>query len=142
MHLTTALNVCVLIALVIVSRSFCFGYQTGKGKFESFNGNRYTEAKSSEDTSTRLFFNRNRNTPPAHDTPASSCSCSKSGLFYLFIFIFFFFRKFSFSYPKNSKIQSIALTVQALFMQIDPTFSFTTCTTTVDTIEKYHSTWP
>lgn len=58
----------------------CGAYQSGKGKFVSYNGNRYTEAKSMDDNETKtiLGFGLNRNRPPAHDTPASPCSCSKS----------------------------------------------------------------
>lgn len=57
----------------------CDAYQIGKGKFESYNGNRYTEAKSMDENSTKAFLNLNlsRNRPPAHDTPASPCSCSE-----------------------------------------------------------------
>lgn len=70
---------CILILLVSLSASLCAGYQIGKGKFESFNGNRYTEAKSMSDSenATKTFFSLNRNRPPSHDTPASPCSCSK-----------------------------------------------------------------
>jgi hypothetical protein len=74
MHLKSQLDVCVLVLLTI---SFCNGYQVGKGKFESYNGNRYTEAKSLEENSTKTLFGLNRKSPPAHDTPASPCSCSK-----------------------------------------------------------------
>lgn len=56
------------------------GYQKigGYGRFESLNSNRYTDAKSIEDTDSKFFLNRNRErAPPVHDTPASSCSCSE-----------------------------------------------------------------
>lgn len=44
-------------------------YQTGKGKFQSYNGNRYTEAKSLNDNGVKLFLNQNRErAPPSHDT--------------------------------------------------------------------------
>ena len=44
-------------------------YQTGKGRFESINGNRYTDAKSMDENDTKFFLNRNRERmPPAHDT--------------------------------------------------------------------------
>lgn len=68
----------VVLLTILVLR--CDAYQTGKGKFESYNGNRYTEAKSMDENNTKAFLNLNlnRNRPPAHDTPASPCSCSKS----------------------------------------------------------------
>lgn len=71
------LSVSVLMLVVGLTASSSDAYQIGKGKFESFNGNRYTEAKSMNDNDTRAFFNVNRNQPPAHDTPASPCSCSE-----------------------------------------------------------------
>lgn len=72
------LSVSVLMMLVLsLAASISDAYQIGKGKFESFNGNRYTEAKSMTDNDTKAFFNVNRNRPPAHDTPASPCSCSE-----------------------------------------------------------------
>jgi hypothetical protein len=77
MHLKSRFNVCVLVMTASLAVTFTDGYQTGKGKFESYNGNRYTEAKSMSDNETKTFFNLNRNRPPAHDTPASPCSCSK-----------------------------------------------------------------
>lgn len=68
-----------VVFLSLISLS-CGAYQSGKGKFVSFNGNRYTEAKSMDENNTKAFlgFGLNRNRPPAHDTPASPCSCSKS----------------------------------------------------------------
>lgn len=55
-----------LICFVSASNA---SYQTGKGKFESLNGNRYTDAKSLDENDTKFFLNRNRErTPPAHDT--------------------------------------------------------------------------
>lgn len=77
MHCKYFLNVGGLLLFVSLIASFSNGYQMGKGKFESFNGYRYTEAKSLNDNDTKSFFNMNRNRPPAHDTPASPCSCSK-----------------------------------------------------------------
>lgn len=73
MHLKSCLNV----SLLVLFATMCDSYQIGKGKFESFNGNRYTDAKSMSDNDTKTFFSLNRNRPPAHDTPASPCSCSK-----------------------------------------------------------------
>lgn len=70
------LNVCILLVSATLVLT-CDAYQIGKGKFESYNGNRYTEAKSMDDNNTKAFLNLNRNRPPAHDTPASPCSCSK-----------------------------------------------------------------
>lgn len=65
-----------LLLTIALSLSLVVAYQSGKGKFVSLNGNRYTEAKSlDEDDNKTLNVNRNR--PPAHDTPASRCSCSK-----------------------------------------------------------------
>ncbi|CAG9806448.1 unnamed protein product [Chironomus riparius] len=62
-----------LICLISASTA---SYQTGKGRFESINGNRYTDAKSMDENDTKFFLNRNRERmPPSHDTPASSCSC-------------------------------------------------------------------
>lgn len=89
-------NLFVLILAVSLSASLCAGYQIGKGKFESFNGNRYTEAKSMSDSenTTKTFFSLNRNRPPSHDTPASPCSCSK----------FFFWRFPKINSDKNIKI--------------------------------------
>ena len=56
----------ILIYLVSVSTA---SYQIGKGKFESLNGNRYTDAKSMDENDTKFFLNRNRERmPPAHDT--------------------------------------------------------------------------
>lgn len=71
-----SLDVCLL---VVISLSFCCAYQNGRGKFVSYNGNRYTEARGLDEglNTTKAFFNQNRNRPPAHDTPASPCSCSK-----------------------------------------------------------------
>lgn len=44
-------------------------YESGKGRFESYNENRYTEAKSIDDNDSKFFLNRNRERmPPAHDT--------------------------------------------------------------------------
>lgn len=66
--------------LILTTISIANGYQkSGYGRFESLNSNRYTEAKSIEEAeNTKLFLNRNRErSPPAHDTPASSCSCSE-----------------------------------------------------------------
>lgn len=77
MHSKVFLNLCALLAIASIFGKLCDGYQVGKGKFESFNGNRYTEAKSISDNDTKAFFNMNRNRPPAHDTPASPCSCRK-----------------------------------------------------------------
>jgi hypothetical protein len=75
-----ALYILLMSATLMVS---CSAYQIGKGKFESYNGNRYTEAKSMDENNTKAFLNLNlnlnRNRPPAHDTPASPCSCSKFG---------------------------------------------------------------
>lgn len=66
--------------LVLTTISIASGYQKsgGHGRFESLNSNRYTEAKSVDETDSKLVFNRNRErAPPLHDTPASSCSCSE-----------------------------------------------------------------
>jgi hypothetical protein len=67
------------ILLLLTTITIAHGYQkSGFGRFESVNSNRYTEAKSIEENDTKLFLNRNRErTPPAHDTPASSCSCGE-----------------------------------------------------------------
>lgn len=66
---------CIFVLVFIVA--FCDGYQVGKGKYESYNGNRNTELKSMNINDTKFFFNRNRNKPPSHDTPAAPCSCSE-----------------------------------------------------------------
>lgn len=65
--------------ILFTTFSIAHGYQkSGYGRFESLNSNRFTEAKSGEENDTKFFLNRNRErTPPAHDTPASSCSCSE-----------------------------------------------------------------
>lgn len=108
MHFKVFLNLCTLLIIASLFGKFCDGYQMGKGKFESYNGNRYTEAKSINDNGndTKAFFNMNRNRPPAHDTPASACSCRE--------FISSYFRK-------NCRRVWLAKR-RKLFMQIDPTF--------------------
>lgn len=102
MNLNCRLNIFVVVVSTILTLS-CEAYQSGKGKFVSYNGNRYTEGKSMDDNNTKLFLSLNRNRPPAHDTPASPCSCSK----FWQLQIYEFHEKW------------------ILFMQIDPTFSFT-----------------
>lgn len=66
--------------IIILCLSFCDGSinASGKGKIQTYNGNRFTDAKNINQSGVK-FFNRNRArpAPPAHDTPASSCSCSK-----------------------------------------------------------------
>ncbi|KAG5671026.1 hypothetical protein PVAND_001244 [Polypedilum vanderplanki] len=77
------MNVKYQIILCIILITFCITSlsaernKIGKGKFEAYNGYRYTEAKSLDDANgMKLFLNRNRERkPPAHDTPASACSC-------------------------------------------------------------------
>ena len=60
------LRVYLLILLISAANT---SYQIGKGKFESINGNRYTDAKSLDENDTKFFLNRNRERmPPAHDT--------------------------------------------------------------------------
>ena len=76
MNINYRLNIFVVVVSAILTLS-CEAYQSGKGKFVSYNGNRYTEGKSMDDNNTKLFLSLNRNRPPAHDTPASPCSCSK-----------------------------------------------------------------
>lgn len=120
MRLKSNLNVCALLIAVSLTLPLCIGYQAqfGRGKFESYNGNRYTEAKSLGDNGTKIFFGINRNRPPAHDTPASACSCSK------------FFGKGA--APKiviSSEFRSKGGDNDGVWkslMQIDPTFSFAT----------------
>lgn len=81
MHTNFCFQLCfVVVGLLCLT---CDGsIHTGKGKIESFNGNRFTEAKSiSQDGIVKTIFTSNRNrmrpAPPTHDTPASSCSCRK-----------------------------------------------------------------
>lgn len=60
----------IFVTFVIVIACANGMNDVGKGKFESFNGYRYTEAKSLDDTEgTKLFLNRiTERKPPAHDT--------------------------------------------------------------------------
>lgn len=105
-------NVCGLLLVVSLIASFCNGHQMGKGKFESFNGYRYTEAKSMNDNETKSFFNLNRNRPPAHDTPASPCSCSK------------LMRVVPLAETVQIPLKLSKRSLWKLFMQIVPTFFF------------------
>lgn len=85
MHTNFCFQVCLIVVGLLCLT--CDGsIKAGKGKIESFNGNRFTEAKSisssssSQDGLKTIFTatrNRVRPAPPAHDTPASSCSCRK-----------------------------------------------------------------
>jgi hypothetical protein len=74
---------CIIQVCFIVFAILCLSCDgsinaSGKGKIQTYNGNRFTDAKSINQSGLK-FFNRNRARPqpPAHDTPASSCSCSK-----------------------------------------------------------------
>lgn len=80
MHTNFCFQVCFIVVGVLCLT--CDGsIKAGKGKIESFNGNRFTEAKSINNEGLKTIFtatrNRIRPAPPAHDTPASSCSCRK-----------------------------------------------------------------
>lgn len=72
----------VCFVVVLLCLSLCGGTinSSGHGKFQTFNGNRFSDAKSISQNGLKSIFNRNRArpAPPAHDTPASSCSCRKS----------------------------------------------------------------
>lgn len=64
----------ILSVVLLILVALCDAkYQGGLGKYESYNGVRNAE----EETNKRFFLGTNRNRPPSHDTPASSCSCSK-----------------------------------------------------------------